>query len=257
MPGEYDALLKLLATAGGAAALTNPVTAPIGAAMSLIPAAFGAFNAIKMNKQADKIEKNNVDPGFNFSPEVRKNQALAAGAYADKGLPGEDRLKVMIDEKIASTLGNTKGLSNANDFANLAVGLGSQQIDTLGDIAIKGAEQDQLDLQTLMQSNSEANQEFLRGEDYKLNKFMRNAAAASAYRGAAKQSVGNVLGDISKVGLSYFSNNPLIKSPEEVPMQSYTSAPITQTKGLFDVKTEGIDPEIVNLLIQMRKNRKY
>lgn len=248
---NQEQLLKLLGTLTGTAATVNPVTSVLGAATSLIPAAFGAYNAIKMNKKANELERNNTIPDFNFSPEVKKNQALAENAFAQKGLAGEDKLKTMIDEKIASTLGNTRGLTSSSDVAGLLGDLGSQQIDTLGNIAIKGAEQDQQDLQTLMGANQEANQEFLRGEDYKMQKYLRDAAAVSAYRGATKESVSGVLGDISNVGLSYLSNNPMIKAGTV----GATPAPDVTTKGLFDVTTNGVDTDVLTLLTKMRNKR--
>lgn len=246
---NQDQLMKLLGTIAGTAAVANPVTSVLGAATSLIPAAFGAYNAISMNKKANELEKNNKLPEFNFSPEVRKNQALAANAFAQKGLPGEDRLKTMIDEQIASTLTNTKGLTSSADVAGLLGTIGSQQIDTLGNIAIQGAQQDQQDLQTLMGANQEANQEFLRGEDYKMQKYLRDAAAVSAYRGATKESISNVLGDLSNVGLSYISNNKGKSDTFNI------NTPDVTTKGIFDVQTTGVDTDILGLLTKMRNKR--
>jgi len=247
---EEESTLKLLLekfaeTGSNVANITNPISA--GAA--LLPAAFGTINAISAYKKAKKLEKDNVDPGFNFSPYVQKNIDIAQNAFADKGLPGEDRIKTMMDESIANTLSNTQGLSSASDVASITGTIGANQISKMGDLAIQGAAQDQQDLQTLIGANAAGNEEYLRGEDYKMQKYLRNAAAASAYRRAALGSVENVVKDVSSVGLSYLDANPITFKKKETP--SPTTGIGTGTA--FDLGE--MDLDFTTILTQLRNKR--
>lgn len=248
MAEEASKLEELLKTIAGVGTTAATATNPIALGASLLPAAFGTINAISAYKKAKKIERENVDPGFKFSPYVEKNIGIAQNAFADKGLPGEDRIKTMMDESIANTLSNTAGLSSASDIASVAGSVGANQITTMGNLAIEGARQDQQDMQLLMGANTEGNQEYLRGEDYKMQKYLRNAAAASAYRRAAVGSVENVVKDVSGIGLSYLNANPISFGKKK----ENTSTGVG-TNNAFDLGE--MDLDFTKILTNLRNNR--
>lgn len=190
--------LKQLASGAAVGAATG---GPAGAIIAAVAPTYGLIQSYRQRQLAKEIEDQNKEPKFTANPYLTNNLDLALAEYANKGLPGQEKIREGFDQSQAAGFNAARTLTNSTDFSNAVSGITESRIAQETQLGIAGANKDAQDLQVLMGANQAKGEDFLRGEDQKMQRYLRAAATASAYRGAANIGTQNAINDISTLGI--------------------------------------------------------
>jgi hypothetical protein len=172
---------------------------PLLLAAAAIPSVYKAGSGIVQAIRGKQMARNNQRPTYEIPQAIAGNQKLAANAYADPRLAGQDIMEDNLRSATATGLDAAKNIStDSGDILDAVSRLYGRESAGVNQLNLAGAQQQQRDLAQLMGANSQLGAYQDLAFDYNKNQpYQDRAGASSALIEAGNQ---NIYGGLDTLG---------------------------------------------------------
>lgn len=177
---------------------------PLVLAAAALPAAYQVGAGIVQGIRGKQMARNNKRPTYQIPQEILANQKLAAAAYADPRLAGQDLIEENLRTSTATGIDTAKNISSdSGDILDAITKLYTGESSNMKNLGISAAEQQQNDLNRLLGVNETVGAYQDKAFDYNKNQpYQDKAAASSALIEAGNKNIFGGLDTLGAVGQS-------------------------------------------------------
>lgn len=192
-----------------------PIPLLAAAAISAIPSIFQGIEGIGQRRQAKRLRKNAVNPGFEMNSGIMQNAETLQNRYNNYSLPGYSMQMNRLGSNAATAFDRgAQGASSSADVLDLATkiayGTGQQQ----NQLMLQNAQGKEGALSDYLNANAAAGDQRQQSNAWDRQQYMQQLQEAAALYGAGGQNMNNAITGIGSIGASMLMNQPN-KGPHE------------------------------------------